>query len=56
MARPPAPYLDGDLPPPTEMLTAFSPPRVEQKEPVWIVTLRGNQRGRVVLTEQEDRR
>lgn len=52
---PPSPYFNGDLPPP-EMLTAFNPPRAEVKEPVWIVTLRGNQRGRVVLTDEEDRR
>jgi pilus assembly protein CpaB len=43
------PYLDGDRPPPPEMMSA-AVPRAEKTEPLWILTLRGNQRGRVALT------
>lgn len=51
-----SPLLDGDLPPPVGMLLpALSPPPAEEKAPVWIVTLRGNHRGRVGLTSQGGR-
>jgi pilus assembly protein CpaB len=45
------PVLDGDVQPPPGMAIAPPPPQqTEKKEPVWIVTWRGNQRGRVALT------
>ena len=51
---PPSSYLDGDKPPPEILLTSLTTPRVE-KEPASILTLRGNHRGRVVMTESRSR-
>lgn len=51
---PPSSYLDGDKPPPEILLTSLTTPRVE-KEPASILTLRGNHRGRVVMTENRSR-
>lgn len=45
----PLPFLDGDAPPP-ELLSALSSPPAVRREPLAIVTLRGNHRGRVTLT------
>jgi pilus assembly protein CpaB len=47
-------FLDGDLPPP-EALAALmgSAPRASRRpEPKWIDTMRGSQRGRVVVSER----
>jgi hypothetical protein len=48
----PSAFLDGDKPATAEMLALLMPsaPRVETREPVWIDTMRGTQRGRVVVT------
>jgi len=55
--EPPAMHLDGDLPPPPSMVestTLTSSSRAEKKDPAWIVTLRGNHRGRVLVTGDEN--
>lgn len=51
---PPSMLFDGDKPPPEILLTSLTTPRVE-KEPASILTLRGNHRGRVVMTENRSR-
>ncbi|MCL4207459.1 MAG: Flp pilus assembly protein CpaB [Pirellulaceae bacterium] len=49
-------FLDGDVAPPPGMKVVVSPPLVEKPESTWIVTLRGTQRGRVLLTGTETNR
>ena len=51
---PPSSLFDGDQPPPEILLTSLTAPRVE-KEPASILTLRGNHRGRVIMTESRSR-
>jgi hypothetical protein len=52
-------FLDGDLPPPASMLLTSVPvstPAEMESKPTWIVTWRGGQRGRVLLTGENDAR
>jgi hypothetical protein len=49
-ATEPPTFIDGDKPPTAEMLAMTSSPRAERREPVWIDTMRGTQRGRVAVT------
>ena len=54
------PMMDGDAPPTAEMQAHLDQlagrVRTEQKRPIWIDTIRGAQRGRVVLTGVNERR
>lgn len=54
--EPPPATLDGDRPPPAAIALAnvLSTPAPVERQPVWIVTLRGGQRGRVLLTKGQD--
>ena len=48
--------LDGDKPPTPEILQMLTGRgRVEEKKPVFIATMRGNQRGRIMLTGADQR-
>ena len=50
------PILDGDSPPTPEILSMLtSQVRVEEKKPVFIATMRGSQRGRIMLTGADQR-